>query len=201
MGIQGLLKCLGFVTRKTTLQQFQGKALAIDSSNWLVTSIGRIAHRCVEDAERNRIDPRSVNVSANYFCQRLQQLFRRFKIPQVYLVMDGKRCPLKAAKSNKKERRRLEILKQARALHQQGRQREAIQKYNSCIKINYEFTVAVMNKVQQAFRDHDHPRVHVVWSPYEADAQLAKLCVDGLVDAVMTDVSVHGGAYKCCGVE
>ena len=52
-----------------------------------------------------------------------------------------------------------------------------------------------MKKVQRALRNHNQPRVHVVWSPYEADAQLAKLCLDGLVDAVITEVSVHGGAY------
>ena len=195
MGIQGLLKCLGFVTRKTTLKEFQGKTLAVDSSSWMFSSIEPIAHRYVEQVERKRIDPQSVNVSANYFCKRLQRLFQRFNIPQVYLVMDGKRCPLKADKSEKKERQRLENLKQARALHQQGRQRKAKTKYKRCININNDFAVAVMKKVQRALRNHNQPRVHVVWSPYEADAQLAKLCLDGLVDAVITEVSVHGGAY------
>jgi len=33
-------------------------------------------------------------------------------------------------------------------------------------------------------------RVHCVFSPYEADAQLVKLCTDGLTHAVITEVCI-----------
>jgi exonuclease 1 len=188
MGIPGLYKFLACVTSKTTLHEFRGKRLAVDSSSWLFSSVISIASHYVEAVERSHdvVDPRSVDVSAQEIHMRLQYLMKSVEISQVYLVMDGKRCPLKANKSSKKDIQRQENLKEARALYEQGQHAEANEKYERCIKINYEFTVAVMNKVQEDFCNN--PRVHIVWSPYEADAQLAKLCVDGVVDAVIAEV-------------
>ena len=34
------------------------------------------------------------------------------------------------------------------------------------------------------------PKVSCISSPYEADAQLAKLCIDGIADAVVTEVCI-----------
>ena len=186
MGIQGLHKGLGFATRKTTLQDFRGQSLAVDSSSWLHRSVYSISQRYVEGIERNYIDPHCVSVSANYIRSRVQELLQHFEILQVYLVMDGKRCPLKADTNGERERQRQAHLMEARAFQKDGRQDKAEEKYKMCIKIKDELTMAVMKEVQKFFVKNT--RVHLVWSPYEADAQLAKLCVDGVAHAVITEV-------------
>jgi len=108
--------------------------------------------------------------------------------------MDGKRCPLKADTNEERERNRQANLSEARAYQKQGRRDKAEEKYKMCIKIKDELTFAVMKEVKQAF--HNNPRLHLVWSPYEADAQLAKLCIDGIADAVITEVSTGWGRPK-----
>jgi exonuclease 1 len=186
MGIQGLHKGLSFVTQKSTLRDFRGKILAIDSSSWLHRSVYSVSQRYVEGIERNEIDPVCVRASAKYVISRVHDLLRCFEIAKVYLVMDGKRCPLKADTNLERELNRQANLKEARAYQRQGRRDKAEEKYKMCIKIKDELTIAVMKEVRQEFRNDQ--RLHLVWSPYEADAQLAKLCLDGTADAVITEV-------------
>ena len=47
--------------------------------------------------------------------------------------------------------------------------------------------MAVLKSVSQRFAGDG--RVELIWSPYEADSQLVKLCVDRLADVVVTEVS------------
>ena len=194
MGIQGLHKGLGFATRKRTLRDFRGKSLAVDTSSWLHRSVYSIAQRYVEGIEQSHVDPQCVHVSANYIRSRVQELLQHFEISQVYLVMDGKRCPLKADTNGERDRLRQVHLTAARTFQKEGQHDKAGEKYRMCIKIKDDFTMAVMKEVQQFFLKN--PRsVHLVWSPYEADAQLAKLCVDGVADAVITEVRARIWAH------
>jgi exonuclease-1 len=101
--------------------------------------------------------------------------------------MDGKRCPLKVVTNNDREQRRQQNLKEAREYKRRGDSRKAEEKYKMCIKIRDDFTEAVMKEVVRNF--HKDNRVQLVWSPYEADSQLAKLCVDQIAHAVVTEVS------------
>jgi exonuclease-1 len=56
-----------------------------------------------------------------------------------------------------------------------------------CIKIHSAFANAVAKGLMKAFaRDS---RFNCIFSPYEADAQLAKLCVDGIANAIITEDS------------
>lgn len=186
MGIQGLHKGLGFATKKTTLRDFAGKVLAVDSSSWLHRSVYSVSENYVEAIERGQVDRQCVQVSANYFISRCRELLNAFGIAKIFLVMDGKRCPLKADTNGERERRRQANLLEARDFRRRGRKDKAEEKYKSCIKIKDEFTMAVMAEVRKLFSND--ARVQLVWSPYEADAQLAKLCVDGAAHAVITEV-------------
>lgn len=188
MGIQGLHKGLSFATKKTTLREFHGQTLAVDSSSWLHRSVYSVSQKYVEAMERKYLDPQVVRVSAKYVTSRCQELLDCFQVSQIYLVMDGKRCPLKADTNGERERRRHANLKQARDFMQRGCKDKAEEKYKMCIKIKDELTHAVMDQVRIHFRNDN--RVHLVWSPYEADAQLAKLCFDGVANAVITEVSI-----------
>jgi exonuclease-1 len=188
MGIQGLHRGLSFATKKTTLQEFSGKTLAIDSSSWLHRSVYSISEKYVEALERGHVDQQCVRVSAHYVTSRCRELLDAFRIAKVFLVMDGKRCPLKTDTNEERERRRQANLSEARDYQRCGRKDKAEEKYKACIKIKDDFTVAVMGEVRRHFANDS--RVQLVWSPYEADAQLTKLCVDGAAHAVITEVSL-----------
>jgi exonuclease-1 len=187
MGINGLHKGLAFCTKKTNVREYSGKALAIDCSSWLHKSVYSVSEKYVESMERGHLDSSCVQVSAKYISSRCQELLQAFGVRRLYLVMDGRRCPLKSDTNQERERKRLQNLQDARNFKRLGRRDKAEDKYKTCIKIRDELTVAVMQSVVQRFAGDG--RVELIWSPYEADSQLAKLCVDRLADVVVTEVS------------
>ena len=187
MGIKGLHKGLKFCTRAGNIHEYAGQVIAVDCSSWLHRSVYSISEKYVETMESNVLDQHCIRVSSRYISSRCRELLQSFGIKEIFLVMDGKRCPLKAEENGDREERRQSNLKEARAYKQRGDRYKAEEKYKMCIKIRENFTKAVLNEVEKSFaRDK---RVFLVWSPYEADAQLAKLCIDGVADAVITEVS------------
>ena len=87
-----------------------------------------------------------------------------------------------------------------------GRRNEALDKYKSCVKGTEEMARVVCAAVEKEFgkdgklgvgKKWGVGRVKCVFSPYEADAQLAKLCADGYCHGVVTEVSeVWGGLFR-----
>jgi 5'-3' exonuclease len=199
MGIQGLLKGLQPFSSKSKISDFSNQVLAVDASSWLHKSVYSISERHVEAMESSSttLDPECLRVSTNYVQRRCQELLHGAKIRKIYLVFDGKRCPLKAQTNKDREDRRRDNLEEARRWKQQGRRDRAEEKYKLCIKISSQFSDAVAQRLKGAFaRDS---RIVCVASPYEADAQLVKLCVDGLADAIVTedsDVLVYSAACQ-----
>ena len=181
--MKGLQSC----SEKGTILSFQEKSLAIDCSSWLHKSVYSISEHYVEAYEQNQIDHKCIEKSANYVFYRCQELLQSAKIREIYLVMDGKRCPLKAVTNEDRERRRRANLEEARALKQQGKHSKSEEKYKACIKIGDELTKRVIKEVKRRCQQCNLP-VHDIWSPYEADAQMVKLCMDGVVDAIVTEV-------------
>ncbi|CAJ1940442.1 unnamed protein product [Cylindrotheca closterium] len=197
MGIKGLHKGLSFCTEKGNMTQFQGRRIAIDTSSWLHKSVYSVSETYVESTERNCVDPKCILVSSRYIRKRCEELLKVFKVAEIFLVMDGKRCPLKVNESAEREHRRQQNLREARVYKRNGRNDKAEEKYKMCIKIKDELTHEVMAEVSKAFGGSR--KVSVIWSPYEADAQLAKLCVDQMADAVVTedsDVLVYSVAAR-----
>lgn len=189
MGIQGLLQGLKHVTVQGEVRDYAGQSVAVDASSWLHKSVYSIADHYVEciESPSKIADARCVNSSARYMMKRCDELVKYAGIKTVYLVMDGKRCPLKAVTNQERDRRRQENLKAARSFRRQGNRDKMYEKYKACIKVTEQLTVAVMAAVEQRFGAAG--RVKIVWSPYEADAQLCKLCMDGLTQAVITEDS------------
>ena len=189
MGIQGLLKGLQGYSEKSNIRRFSNQAIAIDASSWLHKSVYSISEKYVESSERSKteLDASSVRVATIYMQKRCQELFSSANIAKLYLVFDGKRCPLKAATNDDREERRRKNLKEARQYRKQGRRDKAEEKYKMCIKIHDAFSEAVADALQKVFvRDN---RLKCIFSPYEADAQLARLCVDRIADAIITEDS------------
>ena len=187
MGIKGLHKGLSFCTKKWNITRYSRKRIAVDASAWLHRSVYSCSQAYVESMERGSFDAYCVRASAAYMSSRCRELLVSAELGEVILVMDGKRCPMKAAgATEERERRRLKNLQEARSLAANGLTGQAEDKYKACIKIRDNFAARVMDQVAREFSGDR--RVRFVWSPYEADAQLAQLCVEGRADAVITEV-------------
>ncbi|KAL3822578.1 hypothetical protein ACHAXA_007689 [Cyclostephanos tholiformis] len=182
------------------VRQFAGRSLAIDASSWLHRAAYACAERIVESTESNVRDPIAEGCYTNYILDRCRELLSNAGITRIYLVFDGTRVPLKGDTNAIREDRRRTSLEEARDLKRRGLHREASERYLRCVRGTETMARVVCNAVERRWgkhrpdRDGDDDgdgdvRVRCVWSPYEADAQLAKLCVDGLAHAVVTEDS------------
>ena len=202
MGIKGLLKALNPLlvpaegsqgqgtNGKYHITAFESTTVAIDASSWLYKAGYACADLLVESIETGQRSPQAEAVVNRYVTNRIDGLLAGAKVRGVILVFDGKRCPLKAGTNREREAKRRTNVAEARRLRAAGRHAEARERYKNCLKATDEMARAVAAKVQETYgRRPGHPnhfgvvpRVRCVFAPYEADAQLAKLCVDGVAD-------------------
>jgi len=125
---------------------------------------------------------------------RCDELLSRAGVDKIYLVFDGVRVPLKSGTNTEREAKRQENLREARRLMRLGRSKEAGERYKACVKGNDTMARVVAAEVEKRWGEDPagtdaSVRVKCVWSPYEADSQLAKLCIDGWAHAVVTEDS------------
>jgi 5'-3' exonuclease len=226
MGINGLLKALSPLlipenevnqtsnqsnrsrsssssSARHNIRQFANKSIAIDASSWLFKASYSCAERLVESIEANEIDPHCEKRLCSYMIKRCDELLNHASIKRVYIVFDGKRCPLKEVTNKERETRRQGNLKEARKLSKMGKKDLAGDKYRACVKVTSWMAESVATAVKKKWGDgqggfhFSPPKVICVFSPYEADAQLVKLCIDGLTNAIVTedsDVLVYSAA-------
>ena len=194
---------------------FARTTLAVDASSWLYKAGYACADQLVESIETpptpngaSRLPPQVEAVLSSYFQKRIDHLLASQSIgggsvAGVILVFDGRRCPLKAGTNAEREARRRSNLAEARRLRALGRMQEARDKYKQCIKATDSMARSVAAGVEKKYKvtGPNHfgalPKVRCVFAPYEADAQLAKLCADGVADAVVTedsDILVYSAA-------
>jgi 5'-3' exonuclease len=182
---------------KDNLRSYRNKSIAIDTSSWMHKSVYSISEKFCETTESGRVDEQCVRVSARYIIARCKELIEGYGIKGIYLVMDGKRCPLKADETQDRENKREQNLIEARRFKRSGQRCKAEEKYKTTIRITKNFTEAVIKDVKNEFNNYSSGFVHVVFSPYEADSMLVKIVLDGLVDAIITedsDVLVYSAA-------
>lgn len=200
MGIQGLLIALKpyyGACSSGNVRDYTGQAVAVDTSSWLHKSVYSIADHYVECIEKGgQADAKCITTSSQYVIKRCQELLQYAGIAKIYLVLDGKRCPLKAVTNQERERKRRESLEAARKYRSQNKRDQMYEKYKACIKVTDQLAEAVVAKVRQKFSVE---QVEIVWSPYEADAQLVQMCADRRCAAVITedsDVLVYSAATQ-----
>lgn len=211
MGVQGLLSTLkpyACCNSNSNISYYSGKNVAIDVSSWLHKSVYSIADLYVEtiveqtqnynkkNSTMNDNIKKCQQVSADYIYQRCNELKQYGNINIIYLVIDGKRCPLKSNTNQEREVRRQQNLNKARQYRKSQNYNAMYEKYKTCIKITTEFTKDVMRNIQNKQQQQQQKRIqqsqsliHVVWSPYEADAQLVQLIQDHRADIVITEDS------------
>ena len=200
MGITGLLPQLKSVTKTISIGELEGKRVAVDANVW----IHKGTYACAVDLVLGK--PTDVYVM---YCRKMCLKLREFGIFPV-LVFDGHALPAKAITSRQREgnrasaRRKLD--ENIDALHRLeawamstpydvalqsdlGVARVAVER---AAQTAVEVTADMVERVISVCGALEG--VEVLRAPYEADAQLAYLARERLIDAVLTedsDLVVH----------
>ena len=214
---------IGRESNQFHIRQFEGTTLAIDASSWLHKAGYGCAMELVESIESGSgsssglsgtggggiPSPKAQHACTRYVLSRCSALLDHAKVTRLLLVFDGKRCPLKAGTNREREAKRRANLTEARRLRSEGRTSEAAEKYKLCVRVTDEMARIVARAVDAEYKSTTcstataaagKPRVSCIFAPYEADAQLAKVCIDGVADAVVTEDSDLLVYSATCGV-
>ncbi|KAL5641056.1 hypothetical protein ACGC1H_001508 [Rhizoctonia solani] len=99
-----------------------------------------------------------------------------------YVVFDGGPLPAKRGTEKDREEKRAKNLAQAQILEAQGRGNEAYEYFKKCVDITPQMAYQVIKALRAE-------GISYVVAPYEADAQLAYLEREGIVDGIITEDS------------
>lgn len=196
MGIEGLLKFLAPIVERKHVSAYRGKKVAIDAYIWYMLVLWRlhriIKGRCIEEIysnHSNQLTTKLVNTCICYINQ-----FHRMGV-ELLMVFDGAKLPIKQGEEEVRERfiiakrrEREESRKQAEDLAEKGQEDAAMKKMRDA----YEITAQTAYLLVRELKKQNFP---FIVAPYEADAQLAYLSRNGLVDVVLTgdsDLLVFG---------
>eukprot|EP00762_Andalucia_godoyi_P004994 ANDGO_01484.mRNA.1 Exonuclease 1 len=179
MGVTGLLKVLSPITDFTKISEFKGKRIAIDGYSWLHKG----SYGCALELCKNI----PTNQFVNYFVSRLK-LLHDFGITPV-VVFDGDRLPSKKHTEEERHKSRSDNLKMAQILEEKKQMAQAIEFYQKAVDVSPHMAHKVILELRKR-------NIAYVVAPYEADAQLAFLAREGIVDAVITEDS-DLLAYQC----
>ena len=179
MGIKGLWKEVQPVCRPAHISQFRGQRVGVDAYCWL--------HRAVLASTVPLSTDRPDDKFIALFVSRVE-LLQRYGVTPV-VIFDGASMPMKAATDESRHQRREAARQDGLRLLQQGHAEEAYKQLGKAIDVTTEIAYAVL----LALKDRD---VECIVAPYEADAQLAHLCREGYVQAVISEDS-DLMVYKC----
>eukprot|EP00923_Selenidium_pygospionis_P027209 GHVN01048891.1.p1 GENE.GHVN01048891.1~~GHVN01048891.1.p1 ORF type:complete len:304 (-),score=46.24 GHVN01048891.1:744-1547(-) len=174
MGIQGLLGALDSrCKREAHISEFSGQRAAIDAYAWL----HRGAYSCASALVRGE-----AGVTRHLqFCLSRIDLLKRHNVTPV-VVFDGMALPSKQGTDEQRRRTREAAAAQGIALHRVGRIKEAEKLFTKAVTITAETAASLIRALSLQ-------GIEVIVAPYEADAQLAYLSRQGLVDVVISEDS------------
>ncbi|KAK3770564.1 hypothetical protein RRG08_010753 [Elysia crispata] len=172
MGIQGLLPFLKKIHQPVNISDFKGCTVAVDAYCWLHKG----AFSCAEKLAMGEKTEQYV-----YYCMKYVDYLLRKGLKPI-LVFDG--CHLKSKEDVEKTRRGRRELnrKKAAQLLREGKKSEARDCLQKCVDITPQMALNLMN----VCRDRG---VDCIVAPYEADAQLAYLNLNGIAQLVVTEDS------------
>ncbi|KAJ7522352.1 hypothetical protein O6H91_18G007700 [Diphasiastrum complanatum] len=172
MGIQGLLPAIKSVTTPVHVKEYAGKTVAVDTYSWLHKG----AFTCCKELCKGQPTFKYVD-----YCMHKVNLLRHHGVKPL-LVFDGGLLPMKAEQEAKRARTRKEHLNRAREHELSGNRSAAYESYQKAVDITPSIALGLIEVLRQECIDF-------IVAPYEADAQLAFLCLQGHVDAVITEDS------------
>ncbi len=178
MGIEGLLQALKPIRVKKNIQKFEGLTAAVDVSTWLYKGTYSCAFELAQGEETN---------SYLRYTLKMIRLLRNHKITPI-MVFDGLTLPLKEEniKQRKEEKLRNKIV--GDRLRDEGRAEEANAAYSRSISVGKTMVYKLIDIL-------DAIHVSYIVSPYEADAELAYLCMTKKADFAISedsDLLVYG---------
>ncbi|KEG07731.1 putative exonuclease [Trypanosoma grayi] len=207
MGIKGLWSEVRPLCRQSHLSNFRGQRVAVDMYVWLHRGIlGSIQLSGEEEAQAFMESAEaSLGAGGAEGLVRLNAKFLQFVVNRVelllrcgihpVLVFDGAPIPMKSGTEEERQMTRaarlaaaVRVLKDGSAANPRIRQ-EAAQLLEKGVDITTELAHAVIQVLQER-------RLECIVAPYEADAQLAYMCKEGYVQAVISEDS-DLIAYHC----
>lgn len=172
MGISGLLPLLKEVQVTRHVSDFKGQSLAVDGYVWLHKG----AFGCAEEL----VTSPGCTKYVDYAMHRVRLLRHHGVTP--FLVFDGGPLPAKRGTEDDRAAKRSSSLARAQSLTAQGRHKEARDHYTKCVDITPEMALQLIKALKAE-------QVPYIVAPYEADAQLAYLEREGIVDGIITEDS------------
>ncbi|XP_058072363.1 exonuclease 1 isoform X4 [Magnolia sinica] len=172
MGIQGLLPLMKSIMVPFHIKDLHGCSVAVDTYSWLHKG----ALCCSKDLCMGFPTSRHID-----YCMHRVNLLRHHGVKPI-LVFDGGLLPMKSDEETKRSRARKENLERAIEHESTGNSAAAYECYQKAVDIS----PSVAFKLIQVLKVE---KVDYVVAPYEADAQMAFLCLNKTVDAVITEDS------------
>uniref|UniRef100_A0A0D9V6F7 Exonuclease 1 n=1 Tax=Leersia perrieri TaxID=77586 RepID=A0A0D9V6F7_9ORYZ len=164
MGIQGLLPQLKSIMAPIGVEALKGQTVAVDTYSWLHKGALSCGDRLCKGLPTTRVN-----------------MLRHHGVKPI-LVFDGGHLPMKSDQETKRERSRKENLERAKEHESAGNSRAAFECYQKAVDITPRIAFELIQVLKQE-------KVDYIVAPYEADAQMAFLSVNKLVDAVITEDS------------
>ncbi|KDO26486.1 hypothetical protein SPRG_08289 [Saprolegnia parasitica CBS 223.65] len=187
MGVSDLLPKLKSIISMTHISKYRGKRAAIDASGWLYKG----AYTCVvelglgtleSDPIGEYIEGEATAPYISYCLARLELLLEHDITPT--FVFDGATVPAKAATNQKRRATRETYRRQGAELHAAGDSGKSFSAFCRALHV----TRAMARKLFVTLRAK-YPNIRCLVAPYEADAQLALLSKEKLVDVVFSEDS------------
>ena len=175
MGIKNLLPELKKCTNHVHISQFRGRKVGVDAFTWLHKAAFSCARELFHDPSTTRIIP---------FLSKRLKLLRDNNLEPIF-VFDGKPLPIKAGTDAQRRVIRENAKQQILRAEREGKNSDL---YNQAISIHYETVLTFINFLKKN-------NIQYIVAPYEADAQLAYLAKQNIVDLVLTedsDLLVYG---------
>ncbi|OHT16064.1 XPG N-terminal domain containing protein [Tritrichomonas foetus] len=172
MGIQGLLPLVREAIKISHISHFTGKKAAVDGFVWL--------HRGCISCAKELAKGEKTTKYITYFMQQVQLLINHGLRPLI--VFDGCDLPAKRVTNEKRRADRADHIKAAIQCDEHGMISEANDHYIKSVEITPDVLYPLFNRLRRQ-------NVEFIVAPYEADAQLAYLAYNKIVDLVITDDS------------
>ncbi|KAE8250947.1 hypothetical protein A4X13_0g4231 [Tilletia indica] len=172
MGIQGLLPLLKDIHNPTHVKEYKGKTIGIDAYVWL----HRGAYACAQELVLGQPTDKFIR----YAMHKINML-KHFGITP-YLVFDGDKLPSKAHTEDDRDKRRAENKSRAEKCLAAGEKEQARDLFSKCLDISPAIAYQLIKVLRRE-------KVSYIVAPYEADAQLAYMEKEGIIDGIITEDS------------
>jgi exonuclease 1 len=177
MGIQGLLPSVKGHIRESNISEFAGRRVAIDGYAWLHKAV----YGCAMDLCRGIETTKWIT-----YVLKIIDMLLYHKIACIYMVFDGADLPAKADTEARRAENRITNLATAERLYAEGNKKEAMNYFGQSVDVSPLMAAKLIKVIKET---RSESPIHVIVAPYEADAQLAFLSNENLIDAVIGEDS------------